>query len=151
VAGIANPKVIWKRMLNLLTHLDTSSTQWKIKSNSRHLEMTFLGWPPSLPFPSLAILDSTWQQVVSNGFSALPNSLFFQFREACMMCLIQFCPQVVPEKKFCCWKIGSGWLVVWLTHLFCSRVPSVVKLECSMVRDVSWLLPWFKLSNSSLY
>jgi hypothetical protein len=43
VAGMVDPKGIWKRILNLLTDLDTSSTQWKMKSNSRHLEMTFLG------------------------------------------------------------------------------------------------------------
>jgi len=43
VTGIADPKGIWKRILNLLTDLDTVSTEWKIKSNSRHLEMTFLG------------------------------------------------------------------------------------------------------------
>jgi hypothetical protein len=77
VAAIVDPKNIWKRILNLSTDLDTSSIQWKIKSNSRHLEMTFLGWPPSLLFPSLAILESTWQQVVSDGFNALPNSLFY--------------------------------------------------------------------------
>jgi len=43
VAGIADPKGIWKRILNLLKDLDTSSTQWEIKCKSRHLEMTFLG------------------------------------------------------------------------------------------------------------
>jgi len=43
VAAIVDPKNIWKRILNLSTDLDTSSIQWKIKSNSRHLEMTFLG------------------------------------------------------------------------------------------------------------